>query len=152
MRRKEAERLDVTIRAMRPEDLDAVAALWLDAGLPYKPAGRDAREELLRQMGEPTACYLVAEYDGDVVGTVLGTYDGRKGWINRVAVDRRLRRRGVARLLVGEVEKRFAALGLGIFACLIEDWNEVSARTFGRLGYECVDEIKYFVKRLRPGV
>jgi len=148
----ETDELDVAIREMRPDDLDAVTALWLDAGLPYKPAGRDAREELLRQMRAPTACYLVAEWGGEVVGTVLGTHDGRKGWINRVAVDRRLRRRGVARLLVGEVEKRFIALGLGIFACLIEDWNEVSARTFGRLGYERVDEIKYFVKRLRPGV
>ena len=67
--------------------------------------------------------FLLAEADGRLVGTVLGTHDGRKAWINRLAVSPAFRRRGIARLLVAEVEARMAALGLDIIAALIESQN-----------------------------
>jgi GNAT superfamily N-acetyltransferase len=96
--------------------------------------------------------YLVAEVDGKLVGTVLGSHDGRKGWINRLAVSPAHRRRGIGGRLVAEVESRFAALGIEIFACLIEGWNEDSLATFQRLGYKPFPDIKYLTKRVQPDV
>ena len=48
---------------------------------------------------------------GGIVGVVLGTYDGRRGWILRLAVHPDQRRQGFATRLVQEVERRLAALG-----------------------------------------
>jgi len=143
---------ELTIRAMMPEDYDEVIALWEAAGLPYKPKGRDSRAAIEQQLQLPTAIYLVAERDGMIVGSVLGTHDGRKGWINRVAVHPDHRRKGIARKLVEAVERRCLELGIEIFAALIEDWNETSMRVFERLGYHKHEDIFYYSKRLDPDV
>ena len=140
------------IRDFRADDYDAMLVLWESAGLPCKREGRDARAEIERQAKEPTAVYLVAEADGKVVGAVLGTHDGRKGWVNRLAVSPRHRRRGLAGELLAEVERRFAALGIGIFACLVEDWNADSKVFFEKSGYKAFDGITYFTKRIKPDV
>lgn len=143
---------EITLRDMRPEDYDAVIALWEAAGLPFKPQGRDSREAIEHQLTLPTAIYLVAEFDGKIVGSVLGTHDGRKGWINRVAVHPEYRRKGIARQLVEAVERRCLKLGIKIFAALIEDWNETSMRVFERLGYQKHEDIFYYSKRQNPDV
>ncbi|MFG1901422.1 GNAT family N-acetyltransferase [Micromonospora carbonacea] len=55
--------------------------------------------------------FLVGEAFGDVVAVVLGTYDGRRGSILRLAVHPAYRRRGIASGLVDELERRWAARG-----------------------------------------
>lgn len=134
---------------MTAADYDNVIALWQTGGLPLKIGGRDSREEIIRQLAAPTSVYLVAVADDAVVGTVCGTHDGRKGWINRVAVHPRWRGIGVAVLLVEEVERRFQELGLGVFAALIETQSSASRKTFTKMGYRRLDHIQYFVKKLR---
>ena len=39
--------------------------------------------------------FFVAEMDGVVVGTVMGGYDGHRGWIYSLAVWPEFRRRGI---------------------------------------------------------
>ena len=87
-----------------------------------------------------------------MVGAILGTHDGRKGWLNRMAVAPDHRKRGIAAMLVRAVEQRLIDLGIEIFACQIEDWNETSMIVFEHLGYTRHDDIIYFTKRLRPDV
>jgi len=142
----------VVIRAFAPADYDRVMELWAEGRLPLKPRGRDSRARLERQVRQPNVLFLVAEAAGRVVGTVLATDDGRKGWINRLAVDAAWRRRGIGRRLVGEAERRLAAAGMEIFACLIEAGNEVSMEVFESLGYKKHPEIIYFAKRFSPDV
>jgi ribosomal protein S18 acetylase RimI-like enzyme len=144
----------MTIREFRPADYDRVMALWAEGGLPLKPQGRDSLENIVRQTGLANVRFLVAEEGegGRVVGTVLATHDGRKGWINRLAVDAALRKRGLGARLVREAEQWLESQGLDILACLIEDDNAVSMAVFGKLGYKKHPEIIYFAKRKHPGV
>jgi ribosomal protein S18 acetylase RimI-like enzyme len=142
----------IFLREFRIGDYDAVLALWTSAGLPCKAEGRDSRAEIERQAKEPTAVYIVAEADGGIVGVVLGTHDGRKGWVNRLAVSPSFRRRGLASELLAEVERRLAALGIGIFACLVEDWNDDSKIFFEKSGYKAFQGMTYFTKRLQPEI
>ena len=145
---------DLRIREFRVEDYERVMKLWAEGGLPLKPAGRDSRENIARQVRLPNVHFLVAEAgeEGRVVGTVLATHDGRKGWINRLAVSARLRKRGIGARLVREAELRLEAQGMDILACLIEDGNAVSMAVFEKLGYKKHPEIIYFAKRKYPGV
>jgi ribosomal protein S18 acetylase RimI-like enzyme len=143
---------EVTIRDFRLEDYDAVMALWQAVKLPLKPRGRDSRERIEKQLGQPTVIFLVAETSaGRIVGTVLATHDGRKGWINRLAVAPALQRAAIGRRLVREAEARLETLGLDIIAALIEDGNLVSMAVFERFGYIKHPEIFYFAKRKHPG-
>ncbi len=143
---------EVVIRELRLGDYDALLALWREAGLPHRPKGRDAREAIARQLKEDTAIYLVAEVAGTVVGAVLGTHDGRKGWINRLAVLTAYRRRRVGAQLLAEAERRLAALGIEIFACLVEDWNGESKAFFEKTGYKPFREVSYYTKRKKGDV
>ncbi len=142
------------IRGFRIEDYDRVMALWTEGGLPLKPRGRDSRENVVRQIGLPNVCFLVAEESkgGRVIGTVLATHDGRKGWINRLAVDPSVRRKGIGAKLVGAAESWLESQGMDILACLIEEDNAVSMAVFEKLGYKKHPEIIYFAKRKYPGV
>jgi len=142
----------ILIRRFKPADYSRIMNLWQEAGLPAKPSGRDSREEIERQTGLDNVAFLVADSGKNIVGTVVASHDGRKGWINRLAVDPAFRNRGVARQLVEASEAWFETCGLGIFACLIEAWNEDSMRFFEKAGYEKHAEIIYFTKRKHPDV
>ena len=138
---------EVTIRKLEMEDYDRVMGLWAEAGLPFRPQGRDRPDRVARELQEGTAMFLVAELDGRLAGVVLGTHDGRKGWVNRLAVAPAYRRRGIARRLVHEIEARFEALGLEITAALIETHNQESLDFFRAVGYLHAPDIEYVSRR-----
>jgi ribosomal protein S18 acetylase RimI-like enzyme len=135
---------------MCAEDYPAVRAVWDAAGLSIRPHGRDTEEAILSQLQHFPDTYLVAECDGRIVGTVLGTHDQRKGWINRLAVHPDYQRRGVARRLVEACETALRARGIQIIAALVEGQNAVSATVFQKLGYEVYGPVVYFRKLRTP--
>ncbi len=150
-----------SIRRLRPSDYGELLSVWERAGLPSRPKGRDSREEMARQLRLATSIYLKVVFgEGTrgpgqrerekMVAVVLGTHDGRKGWINRLAVLPEHRRTGIGRMLVVELERRFKKLGLDICSGLVEDWNDGSFRFFRKLGYTVHRDILYISKRKSP--
>jgi ribosomal protein S18 acetylase RimI-like enzyme len=140
---------DLLIRKFNVKDYPDVIALWDSVKLTYRPEGRDSYERINEQVENGRIIFLVAEVDGKMVGCVLGTHDGRKGWINRLAVEAAFRRRNIAKRLVSRLEGEFEKLGLEVFACVIDGENEVSQEVFRRLGYEFYD-VRYYSKRKTP--
>ncbi|MFD0782462.1 GNAT family N-acetyltransferase [Micromonospora azadirachtae] len=120
----------IGVRQFRWPDYDAVAELW-------KSAGRDvlSRHELETKLLRDPQLFLVAEADEAVVGVVLGTYDGRRGWILRLAVDPTRRRHGIATRLIGELEQRFTALGCPRVNLLVLPEDDGALRFWQALGY-----------------
>ena len=138
---------NVSIREFKPEDYDGVINLWTSANLSFKPKGRDSYKKLNEQVKNGHTLLLIAEYKDEIIGTALGTHDGRKGWINRVAVDKKFRRKKIAKRLISELESWFEKNGLEVFACMIETGNTVSMEVFKNLRYEKWDG-SYFSKRM----
>jgi ribosomal protein S18 acetylase RimI-like enzyme len=134
------------------EDYDAVRALWEQAGLPIRPVGRDSREQFAAQLASGLQTVIGAR-DGDrLAGVVLTTHDGRKGWINRLAVHPDYRRQGLGRRLISEAERVLHAQGLEIIAALIEHENTASLTLFQQAGYIEYPDIHYVTKRERHDV
>ena len=96
----------IEIREFDWSDYDDVVAVWGATGLDVVP-----RAELEAKLSRDPELFLVGESAGAVVGVVMGTYDGRRGWIFRLAVRPSHRRAGIATRLVAELESRFRALG-----------------------------------------
>ena len=117
------------------------------AELPSRPSGRDSEDEIKNQMKRDPDLFIGAFEDEKLVGTIIGTDDGRKGWLNRIAVDPDYRRKGIGRALVEECERRFRTRGRGIFGVQVEDWNEDSLKFFGDISYVLHREILYLSKR-----
>ncbi|MBN2382030.1 GNAT family N-acetyltransferase [bacterium] len=141
---------EIAVRDFRLSDYEQVIGLWREAGLPYKANGRDHYEAIQAELQRGLITFLVAEYGGEIVGTVLGTHDGRKGWINRLAVCPRFRRQGLAQHLIHEIEKKLEQQGLKVIACLIETRNQASIRCFEKLGFCQHSEIVYLTKKDHP--
>lgn len=140
------------IRPMLATDYAAVRAMWEAAGLSIRPQGRDTEQAIRSQLQHFPDMYLVAECDGRIVGTLLGTHDQRKGWINRLAVHPDYQRRGVARLLLTAGEQALHARGIEIIAALVEGDNQASAAFFRAAGYELYGPVHYFRKQARPDI
>ena len=138
---------DIIIRNFNIKDYNSLIELWKSAELPYKPEGRDSRAKIESELKKGIAIFLIAETGNKIIGSVFGTHDGRKGWINRVAVDPQYRKKGIAKKLVCEVERKLDELGIDIIACLIEDWNSRSMKVFEKLGYIKHNDVIYFSKR-----
>ena len=71
-------------REYRLEDLDAVIALWTECGLvvPHNNPERD----IDRKLKVDPDLFLVGIAGGELVATVMGGYEGHRGWINYLAV------------------------------------------------------------------
>jgi ribosomal protein S18 acetylase RimI-like enzyme len=127
--------------------LERVIDLWREAGLPTKPGGRDTIEGLTRQRKESPDLFIAAFEDQRMVGVVVGSDDGRKGWINRLAVVPDRRRAGIAAMLLAECEAALRRRGRQIICALIEEGNLASRRLVETSGYRHEDVIKYYAKR-----
>ncbi len=137
----------VRLAPITEEDIKRVIELWREAGLPTKPGGRDTIENLTRQRGQAPDLFIGA-FEGDrMIGVVMGSDDGRKGWINRLAVVPDRRRTGIAAMLLEECERALRGRGRQILCALIEDDNDVSKKMFEASGYRREDVIIYYAKR-----
>jgi len=134
-------------RNLRVDDYDLIVGVWRKSGLPVKLKGRESRENLAKQMAREPDYFFGAEVDDKLVGVVVVSDDGRKGWINRLAVLPEYRHSGVATALVKESERRIGSRGIDIVAVLIEDYNRPSLELFQKAGYVLHKDIFYLSKR-----
>ena len=89
---------------------------------------------------EPAAVLPVATIDDQIVGSVIGGWDGWRGNIYRLAVTPEHRRRGIARRLVAEIASELFAKGATRLAALVEHehrwaidfWESVSDLGYNR--------------------
>lgn len=143
--------MGVTIRPLRLADYEAIIAVFRVCGLNPRTRGRDSRKAMAAQLRARSNVYLGAFDRGRLVGTVFGTHDTRKGWINRLAVLPVYRRRGVAQKLIHAAERGLHDRGIRIYAALIDRENVPSRTLFTRLGYTTQD-ILYYRRKLRKDI
>jgi ribosomal protein S18 acetylase RimI-like enzyme len=104
------ECLDMLIRPYKDDDEPEVVNLWLEA-LPDASPHNDPTTAIRKKLEVGDGLFFVAEIGGGVVGTVMGGYDGHRGWVYSVAVRQAHRRRGVGSALVRHLEAALAERG-----------------------------------------
>ncbi len=144
--------VDMKFSKFKIENYEQLTQLWKDAGLPYKPKGRDRKEELVKQIQKPGNFYLSVFVKKRMIGFIMASHNRRKGWINRLVVHPDFQKKGLALKLIRKAEEYFMKEGVDIFACLIEDWNEPSRKLFKKAGYIYHPEVLYFTRRINPDV
>jgi ribosomal protein S18 acetylase RimI-like enzyme len=137
---------DVVIRDCRLEEAECVLELWRQADA--TPSVTDQVDDLRRAIADSKANLLVAEVEGQVVGSIIGTFDGWRGNIYRLAVHPTYRRRGIARALVGEVEKRLIRQGARRVTALVEKDHPWATSFWQAVGYGLDSRIVRHVRSL----
>jgi len=131
----------VDIRTYRDGDGDRLRTFWLTCGINIRPGDDD--DALARFAARNPGLMLLAEEDGHLVGSALGGWDGRRGWLYHVAVHRDERRRGIGRTLVAEMERRLHDLGCPKLNLIVWDDNTEAMRFWEANGYERDPTVEY---------
>jgi ribosomal protein S18 acetylase RimI-like enzyme len=127
---------DWAIRPFVMEDYAAVLRLWQTAGAGLTIRPSDRPEEVARKCTRDGDLFLVAEQDGQVIGIIMGAWDGRRGWLHHLAVDAAHRGRGIASSLVATVEERLRDRGCLKVNLLVSRANLEARALYRRLGYD----------------
>lgn len=139
--------MDATVVILTADDYDAVRDLWIAAGLPIKPGGRDSREQFTAQLAGDTQTVIGLRAGEQLIGVIVATHDGRKGWINRLAIHPDFRCQGLGQRLIAAAEQVLRDQGMQVIAALIEGWNDSSLALFQKVGYSMHPDIHYLTKR-----
>jgi GNAT superfamily N-acetyltransferase len=71
-----------------------------------------------------------------VIGSALGGWDGRRGWIYHVATIAAERRKGLGTRLVRQIEEHLQSLGCRKVNAIVQEGNRDGAAFWKAVGYE----------------
>lgn len=128
------------IRVLEYErDVDRVLDLWGTVGGGIQLSPSDNRVELKKKLGRDPDLFLVAEERGEIIGAVLGGWDGRRGIVYHLAVRQECRSQGIGRALMDELEERLRAKGCLKYYLLVTTDNDVAIQFYQGMDCELMD-------------
>ncbi|GHA37282.1 hypothetical protein GCM10010372_41750 [Streptomyces tauricus] len=137
---------DLRIRAAGPGDLDAVLAFWRTAA--EGTSISDDRDGVERLVGHDPEALILAERDGELVGTVIAGFDGWRCHLYRLAVSPARRRQGIGSALLTAAEERFVRLGGRRGDAMVLQRNESAHHAWRAAGYAPEEHWRRWVKPL----
>lgn len=137
------------IESFSLQQYEDVIQLWQRAGLQLSCS--DTREGLRKKLERDAELFLVAMNEEErMIAAVMGSYDGRRGWVNHLAVDPDFQGQDIGSRLMDELEKRLANIGCEKINLLIEPTNHGVQVFYNQLGYER-DELIFMEKWIASG-
>ena len=140
----------VNIREFRfPADYQQVYQLWESMEKGVRVGRSDIRAEIEKKIARDPDLFLIAEIDENIVGSVIGGFDGRRGLIYHLAVAKAFRERGIGSQLLNEVEARLRAKGCLKSYLMVTPDNEEAAHYYERHGWHHMDYVRLYGKELQ---
>jgi ribosomal protein S18 acetylase RimI-like enzyme len=141
----------VHVREFSMADHDAVLGLWqgAGAGVPVRPS--DGPDGIRLKLTRDPDLFLVACAGEEIVGTVMGGWDGRRAYLYHLTVRPDHRRQGVATRLLEAVEDRMRARGALKVKCQVFVDNAAALAFFRARNYEVEVGLHPVGKELVPG-
>jgi ribosomal protein S18 acetylase RimI-like enzyme len=121
------------IRSFQMTDYEAVVELWTRAGLTLSPS--DSREAIEKKLQRDPELFLVVTDQDQLIGAVMGAFDGRRGWVYHLAVDPESQGNQIGRLLMNELEERMRAVGCDKMNLLVAQDNARVGGFYEKLGF-----------------
>lgn len=135
------------IRSFELTDSEQVVELWQLCEL-VRP-WNDPLLDIQRKVAVGDKLFLVGESETGIVATVMGGYDGHRGWINYLAVAPEHQRQGYATQLIDCLEQKLLNIGCPKINLQIRTENVAVQDFYTKLGFS-VDDAVSMGKRLIP--
>ncbi len=132
-----------------PADYEAVYQLWAGIEKGVHLGRSDTLAEIEKKILRDPDLFLVAEHEGQIIGAVMGGFDGRRGLVYHLAVAASFRGNKIGSRLMDEVEARLRAKGcLKCYLLVTVDNLEAGDYYKQREWYE-MDTVRIFGKDLQ---
>lgn len=133
----------ITIREMAISDYQAVTTLWAETeNLSLRDA--DSRENIQAYLQRNKGLSFVAVDDTGLLGSVLVGTDGRRGYLQHLAVSERCRGQGIGKKLVHQATEALAAIGIAKTHLFVLSDNHSAQSFYEKLGWFPRDEVRMF--------
>ena len=133
------------IRPFQTEDEDALVALWkmCELTVPWNNPHKD----IARKLQVQPELFLVGILDNSLIATVMGGYEGHRGWINYLAVHQDFQGKGYGQEIMNSVETGLREMGCPKINLQIRRGNDKIAFFYQKLGFT-YDHVISMGKRL----
>ncbi len=121
------------IRAYEESDKSAVIDLWIKCKLcvPWNNPEKDIE----RKLNVDRDLFLVGIKNGNIIASVMGGYDGHRGWVNYLGVDPDFQHKGYAKQIMEAVEQRIRSKGCPKINLQVRTTNKAVIEFYKSLGY-----------------
>lgn len=134
------------LRPIYLDDLPEMLALWRAAQLQISPT--DSLHGLRRHLAlSGNLAWALCNVDGHIIGTLLGSDDGRRGWINHLAIHPDAQGKGYGHRLITAVTTRLEAQGCEKVNLLVRQANQHVVPFYEKIGF-AVDNNIFMAKWL----
>jgi len=137
------EKLEIS--EFTPSDSEELIQLWQECGLvaPHNNPHRDIKRKLKYR----SEFFLVGRINHLLVATVMGGYDGHRGWVNYLGVKPSSQRRGYGAEIIDALEARLRDAGCAKINLQVRSSNQSVIEFYHSLGF-VDDDVVSLGKRL----
>jgi ribosomal protein S18 acetylase RimI-like enzyme len=135
------------LRGASAADVDGLLAMWAEAA-ENESRPPDTRAAVTAMLDRDPDAVILAEQDGELIGSIIAGWDGWRCHLYRLAVRPSWRRQGVGSALLAAAETRFKALRAARIDAMVLDSNDLGQDLWRASGYRKQDNWRRWVKRL----
>ena len=121
------------IKAFEYRYKDDVVKLWRECGL-VAPQN-DPVKDIERKLKVDPELFLIGVVDDVIVSTVMGGYEGHRGWINYLAVKPSQQRKGYGQAIMQAVEALLSQKGCPKINLQVRSTNKSVIEFYSSIGY-----------------
>lgn len=122
--------MEILIRRLEPEDVEPLARIEeREFSMPW------SAEDFEKLIDKENCLYLVAEADGQVVGSCGMTFGFGEGNIDNVVVSREFQNEGIAQRLLEELFVQGSQAGVSAFTLEVRVSNAPAIHVYEKLGF-----------------
>ena len=135
---------EIKIRAMKIEDFDQVHALWMKiSGFGIRSID-DSREGVERFLKRNPKCSVVAEKDGQIIGSILCGHDGRRGSLYHVCVHPDYRKQGIGKSMVVFAMQALKKDQINKVCLIAFTQNDIGNAFWKEIGWTRREDLNYY--------
>jgi len=130
------------------KDYNEIVKLWKGTEgivLHYRDDSKKSIKKFLEK--NPNTCFIV-EYNKNIIGTIMGGNDGRRGLIYHLFVKPEHRKNGIGKKLLKRIEMGYKKEGIGKIYLLVLKKNKIGNEFWENNEYKFDGEANFRSKRI----
>lgn len=136
--------IDFTIREMKIEDYEQVYDLWMSIkGFGIRSID-DSKEGVGRFLQRNPTTSVVAEHEGEIIGSILCGHDGRRGCFYHVCVAENYRQHGIGKAMAVFAMKALQREHINKVSLIAFSDNEIGNRFWRGEGFTYRADLNYY--------